>query len=360
MNTLAHPAVSHHERRRLQVPLRPVRTLVVDDSDTVRALLDTELNRDPGIRVVGTAPHPDVAREMIEELSPDVVTLDLAMPDMNGLQFLREIMQRCPLPVVVVSSYTPTGGAMAMLALEAGAVDVLCKPGPGYSPSEMLHDLRGCIHAAATARPLYQTLSTPHVDGPAQPGPLTRNLVAVGASTGGTRVVQSLLSGLSSDGPAMVIALHMPAQFTSHLAERLNTLSAMHVKEAQDGDPVERGTALIAPGGRHLIVTGRPGEYVARVCTGARVSGHCPSVDVLFNSVADCAGRDAVGLIMTGMGHDGAHGLLAMRQAGARTLAQDEESCVVFGMPREAIALGAVDSTVTLRHLARDLMRAAR
>jgi two-component system chemotaxis response regulator CheB len=321
---------------------RAIGVLIVDDSSIVRQVLTRELGRQRGIRVVGAAPDPFVARDKILALRPDVVTLDIEMPRMDGLTFLRRLMKHHPLPVIVVSSLTARGTATAMACLEAGAIDVVCKPNESYSVGDLAERLGDIIRGAADVR-LAPAPPPAHAPAPAACGALlktTQSVVALGASTGGTEALRSVLASLPADAPGVVMTQHMPEGFTKSFAERLDSLCAMEVREARDGDWVAPGVALLAPGNRHLRLARDGARYIARVCDGPRVCRHRPSVDVLFDSVARCAGANAIGVIMTGMGNDGAAGLLAMRKAGAVTVAQDEATCVVFGMPREAIGAG--------------------
>lgn len=320
----------------------PVRVLVVDDSAIVRRILAAELGALGGIEVVAVAPDPYVARDRIVQLEPDVITLDVEMPRMDGITFLRKLMRYHPMPVVIVSSLTPTGGVLALEALEAGAVDVIAKPGAAYAVGDMIAELAEKVRAAATVAPQMLRLRPPD----ASPRRLalartTHKIVALGASTGGTQALQDILSAMPGNAPGMLIAQHMPAQFTRAFAERLNTLSAMEVREAQDGDRIGPGRALIAPGNFHMLLRRRGAEYFVQVKNGPLVKRHRPSVDVLFGSVARYAGPNAVGVLMTGMGDDGAAGLKEMRDAGAATIAQDEQTSVVYGMPREAVLIGA-------------------
>ncbi len=319
---------------------RRTRVLVVDDSAVVREILKRELSLDPSIEVVGSAPDPFSARDMIVELKPDVLTLDIEMPRMDGLTFLRKLMRFHPMPVIVVSSLTPKGGELALEAMEAGAVEVLCKPGAAYSVGEAALELADKIKAAAQARVVPRSAS---VSAPTRLSMTrtTHRIVAVGASTGGTQALQDVLTALPADAPGIAIVQHMPEHFTRAFADRLNSLCAMEVKEAEDGDTLAPGRVLIAPGNRHMVLRRSGATYFVQVKDGPLVSRHRPSVDVLFRSAARYAGRNAVGVLLTGMGSDGAEGLLEMRKAGAETVAQDEQSCVVFGMPKEAIALGA-------------------
>lgn len=340
---------------------RKVRVLLVDDSAIVRKVLAHELSNDPGIEVVGAAPDPFAAREMIVALKPDVITLDIEMPRMDGLTFLRRLMQYHPLPVIILSSLSPRGGEVALEAMDIGAVEVLCKPGGAYSVGDMAVELRDKVKAAArvavqrggaaaAAMPPHGRLSLTRT---------THAVAAIGASTGGTQALQVLLTALPSNAPGLVIVQHMPEHFTRSFAGRLDSLCAIEVREARDGDTVVPGRALIAPGNHHMELDRSGAEYRVRVGRGPLVSRHRPSVDVLFRSVARYAGRNAVGAILTGMGDDGAAGLLEMKQAGAATLAQDEASCVVFGMPKEAIKAGAADRILPLSGMAAGILEAA-
>jgi two-component system, chemotaxis family, protein-glutamate methylesterase/glutaminase len=331
-----------------------IKVLVVDDSAVVRRVLSAELSKAADIEVVGTAIDPYVAREKILALNPDVLTLDLEMPRMGGLAFLAKLMKYHPLPVIVVSSLTPQGSEAALRALELGAVDVLAKPGEAYSIGDITQMLIDRIRAAMAASRVLrrQALSV----SPAPPVALvprdlstaSHRVLAIGASTGGTEAIKQVLLGLPENTPGTVIVQHMPANFTATFAERLNQLCLMEVREARNNDPVEPGLALVAPGNRHMTLRHRGGGYCVEIKDGPPVFHQRPSVDVLFHSVAQAVGPNAVGAILTGMGADGARGLAAMRQAGAFTLAQDEESCVVFGMPKEAIQMGGVDTVVPL------------
>jgi two-component system chemotaxis response regulator CheB len=336
-------------------PGRRIRVLIVDDSAVVREVFSRELARDPDIEVVGAVPDPYVARDEIVRLEPDVVTLDVEMPRMDGITFLRKLMRFHPMPVIIVSSLTEKGGSLALEALESGAVDVMCKPGSAYAVGDMSIQLREKVKAAAGAR-----LRTPAVAG-GKPVRLslakTTNVVlAIGASTGGCQALQTVLMAMPANAPGIVIVQHMPEHFTRSFAERLNGHCAMEVKEAEDGDRVSPGRVLIAPGNRHMLLTRSGAVYQVNVKDGPLVSRHRPSVDVLFKSVARFAGSNAVGAILTGMGADGAAGLKEMRTAGAATVAQDEASCVVFGMPKEAIKLEAATHVVSLDAIAGKLL----
>jgi two-component system chemotaxis response regulator CheB len=337
---------------------RPVKVLVVDDSAVVRRILGRELEKDPSISVVGTAPDPYVAREKIVRLKPDVITLDIEMPRMDGITFLEKLMRHHPLPVIVVSSLTQEGSETAMRALELGAVEVLSKPGGSYSVEEIVRQLIDKVKAAAQAD-ISKLINRKHeAAGIEPPVPrltmirTTEKIVAIGASTGGTEAIREVITLLPPGGPGTLVVQHMPEGFTRSFARRMNELCAMEVREAEDGDAVHTGLILIAPGNRHMILQRSGARYYVRIKEGPMVHHQRPSVDVLFHSVAKNAGADAVGVIMTGMGIDGAEGLSAMRKSGARTIAQDERSCVVFGMPKAAIERGAVDEVVPLKDIA--------
>ncbi len=338
---------------------RRVRVLVVDDSAVVRNVFHQELGRDPEVEVVGTAPDPYAARDLILEKEPDVITLDIEMPRMDGITFLHKIMRYRPTPVIVVSSLTPAGGALALEALAAGACDVMCKPGGAYSVGDMTADLLEKVKDVAAAG--IRTLP------PAAPPPpparaltrTTHQVVAIGASTGGTVAVERILRALPHNAPGILITQHMPELFTRYFASRLKETSELDVREAQGGESVVPGVALVAPGNKHMLLRRSGARYLTEIKEGPRVNRHRPSVDVMFRSVAHSAGRNAIGVLLTGMGSDGAQGLLTMREAGAHTIAQDEASCVVFGMPKVAIDLGAVDEVLGVDRIAGDIMRTA-
>ncbi len=339
-----------------------LKVLIVDDSAIVRKIFTEVLSREPDLEVVGTAPDPYVARDRILETSPDVITLDLEMPRMDGLTFLKKIMHYHPLPVIIVSSLTPRGGAMALQALELGAVEVLAKPGSAFSVGDLGVELAEKIRAAARvrfdARKIQNTAVSPPA--PVRLAPLaqtTDKIIAIGASTGGTEAIREVLMPLPQNTPGIVIVQHMPPKFTTAFAERLNQQCAMEVKEAQDGDSVVTGRALIAPGNYHMLLRRSGARYFVQVKTGPPVHHQRPSVDVLFNSAAQSAGANVVGIILTGMGADGAEGLLAMKERGAYTIAQDEASCVVFGMPREAIRRGATQKVLPLARIPEEIRR---
>jgi len=337
------------------------RVLVVDDSAVVRQILSRELSRGPGIEVVGTAPDPFIARDKIIQLKPDVITLDIEMPRMDGVTFLRKLMLHHPIPVVIVSSLTPKGGQLALEALDAGAVEVMCKPGAAYTVGDMSAELIGKVKAAAMAN-LSRYRKKAQAARPVQRLSMsrtTKKVVALGASTGGTQALQSVLSTLPATAPGTVIVQHMPAGFTHAFARRLNELCAMEVKEAENNDSVIPGKVLIAPGNKHMILGRSGARYYVSVRDGPPIHHQRPAVEILFNSVAKYAGANAVGVILTGMGTDGAEGLLNMKKAGATTIAQDEASCVVFGMPCAAIEKDAADHVVSLNDIPRAILKYA-
>ena len=336
--------------------LNKIKVLVVDDSAVVRKVFREELSRQKDIEVVGTAPDPYIARDRIVQLKPDVITLDIEMPRMDGITFLRKLMKYYPLPVIIISSLTPKGGKLAMEALSAGALEVMSKPSGSYSVGEMGVQLIDRVRAVSRIKVGPATKKTP--DSAAQSMPIskamletTNKIIAIGASTGGTEALKVVLTKMPVNAPGILVVQHMPAHFTSSFAERLDDLSAITVKEAKDGDSLVNGTALIAPGNFHMLLKRSGARYYVQVKTGPLVHHQRPAADVLFRSVANYAGRNAVGIILTGMGADGALGLLKMREAGARTVAQDEKSCIVFGMPKEAIKLGAAEKVVPLGNI---------
>ena len=328
-----------------------IRVLIVDDSAVVRQILQGSLSADPDIQVVGTAPDPYVARDMIVQLQPDVVTLDVEMPRMDGITFLRKLMHYFPLPVIIVSSLTSTGGELALEALAAGAVGVMCKPGAAFTLGDMEAELIAKIKTAACARVSRRLDAGARTAGVTSLGKSTNQIVALGASTGGTVALEYVLCRMPADAPGIVIAQHMPALFTKQFADRVNRLSAMEIREAQENDSVLPGVALVAPGDKHLLLRCSGARHFVSVKDGLLVHQQRPSVDVLFRSVARSAGKNAIGVILTGMGTDGAAGLAEMHQAGAHTIAQDEASCIVFGMPKAAIELGAVERVLPLKDI---------
>ncbi len=336
---------------------RNIRVLVVDDSAVVRKVFSEQLSRQRGIEVIGTAPDPYVAREKIVRLKPDVITLDIEMPRMDGITFLKKLMQHYPLPVIIVSSLTTKGSRLALEALSLGALEVISKPSAAYSVGDMSVQLAEKIRAVYGAklapihsRPLERPVET-RIESRALAA-TTNKIIAIGASTGGTEAVKQVLIRMPRNSPGVVVVQHMPAQFTASFADRLNDLCAMRVKEAVNGDTVMPGQVLIAPGNYHMLLKRSGARYYVEVKTGPLVHYQRPAVDVLFKSVARYAGANALGIILTGMGKDGAEGLLDMKQAGSVNIAQDENSCVVFGMPKEAIALGAADYVLDIRNIA--------
>lgn len=324
-----------------------IKVLVIDDSAVVRRIFSQELSKDPEISIVGTAPDPFVARDLIVKLKPDVLTLDVEMPRMDGITFLRKLMKFNPLPVIVVSSLTAAGSKIAMDALSSGAVEVVCKPGAAYTVGDMAADLIEKLKIAAVVDLKKKVLSAKTAAAAPMLAALsstTNKIVAIGSSTGGTVALESILKVMPPNTPGCVITQHMPESFTKSFAERLNDLCRLSVREASDGDSVAPGTVLIAPGNKHMLLRRSGARYFINIKDGPLVNRHRPSVDVMFRSVAKTAGANAVGVILTGMGGDGAKGMLEMKNAGATTIAQDEDTCVVFGMPKVAIEMGAVDT----------------
>ena len=323
-------------------PVRRSRVLIVDDSAIVRTMLANALKAEPDMEVVGLAADPFAARDLILTQKPDIITLDIEMPRMDGLTFLRQLMAQRPLPVVIVSSVTQTGSAASIDALAAGAIDVIAKPGGPYSVADVADQLKYRIRALRSGRAVhFSRLKRPQGASPV-PQSLARanGVILVGASTGGTQAIEGLLTSLPADSPPILIVQHMPAYFTRAFAARLDRACPMRVVEAADNQPLMRGVAYIAPGDSHLLVTARAGELRTAVQGGDRVHYQRPSVDVLFQSAAALRGVSIVAALLTGMGSDGADGLVALREAGAVTIAEDERSCVVFGMPAAAIAKG--------------------
>ena len=333
--------------------------LVVDDSATARAVVTSILQSDPAIESVESAPDAYVARDKMVKKRPDVICLDVEMPRMDGITFLRKLMKHMPTPVIMVSSLTTQGARTTLDALEAGAVDFVPKmhsnlyEGKSSIEAELLAKVKAAAKAKVVARktPItserlsYKSLTT------------TQKLIAIGSSTGGTEALKEVLTKLPANAPGILVTQHMPASFTYQFASRLNDLCAMEVKEAQSGDPVGVGKVLIAPGDKHMVLRRSGARYYVEVGDGKKVSGHRPSVDVLFNSVAKSAGANAIGVILTGMGSDGAKGLLNLHNTGAITLGQDENSCVVYGMPKAAYDLGAVGAQVPLDKMAARILK---
>lgn len=338
-----------------------IKVLIIDDSAMIRKVFEQELSKDPEIEVVGTAPDPFVGRDKIVYLKPDVITLDVEMPRMDGLTFLEKLMKHYPLPVVVVSSLAKKGGDVALKAMELGAVEVLCKPGTAYSVGDMSEQLIEKVKAAASVRVTKISERAPSAINTgvqvASIGVKTTNkIIAIGASTGGTEALKEVITRLPANSPPVVIVQHMPQNFTKAFADRLNELSQVHVKEAEDGEYLATGKVLIAPGNKHMEIRRSGINYYVTLFDGPMVFHQRPAVEHLFNSVAQYAGQNAVGAILTGMGKDGAQGLLAMRNAGAATIAQDERTCIVFGMPKEAIDLGAAQVIKPLSAIAQTLL----
>ena len=340
-----------------------IRVLTVDDSALMRQVLATLLSKDPEIEVVGSAPDPYIAREKIKALNPDVITLDVEMPKMDGLTFLEKLMRGHPMPVVMVSSLTEAGCQTTLRALELGAVDFITKPKIDLREGmeEVAQDLISKVKAAAQAKVRGKGGGE---RGEAEPQAsrvlsltsssmikTTDTIIAIGASTGGTEAVKDVLMALPPNTPPILITQHMPERFTKTWADRMNTLCCISVKEAEDGDSVLPGHALVAPGSYHMTLVRSGARYSVRINQDPPVNRHRPSVDVLFDSVAQYAGANTIGVILTGMGGDGAKGMLSMKRAGAYTIAQDEASCVVFGMPKEAIKLGGVDKVLPLSEI---------
>lgn len=335
-----------------------VRVLVVDDSATMRGVISAVLRRDAGIEVVGSAGDPLEARQAIKDLNPDVITLDVEMPNMNGIEFLEKIMRLRPTPVIMISTLTQAGADTTIEALALGAVDCIGKPGPGVTAAEAFGGLCDKVKAAARSR-LRATGDAVRPTMSAAEFRPNGSMVAIGSSTGGVEALLTVIPTFPANCPPTVITQHMPATFTRSFAKRLDASSAASVAEAEDGAPMEPGKVWLAPGGgRHLTVERSGGVLRCRLREGEAVNGHSPSVDVLFESIAVAGGRKAVGAILTGMGRDGAKGLLSMRDAGARTLGQDEATCVVYGMPRAAFELGAVERQSPLSRMGAQIIAA--
>ena len=350
-----------------------IRVLIVDDSALVRRALTESLSRSPDIEVVGTATDPYVARDKILQLNPDVLTLDIEMPRMDGLTFLKLLMQRRPMPVIILSSLTAAGSVMALEALQAGAVEVLPKPAGAMSAFEDHHQLVEVIKAASRVKftreraeaathvaPVVSSARSLARGTPLSPPYQPRRIILMGASTGGTEALRKILTRLPVNLPGICIVQHIPAHFSLAFAQRLNELCAFEVREAKNGDVVAPGLALVAPGGFHIVLGWRGNAYEVRLSEGPKIHYQRPAVDVLFSSAVKAgAGPQALAILLTGMGSDGATSMLELRQAGARTIAQDEASCVVFGMPREAIRLDAAESVLPLDQIAARIERFA-
>jgi len=338
--------------------MRRVRVLVVDDSALIRDIMASGLGMDPNIEVVGTASDPYIARDKIIELKPDVLTLDVEMPRMDGVEFLQRLMPQYPIPVIMVSALTGRGKKITMDALDAGAVDFVTKPSADVARglNDMLMELRTKVKIASTANVSHwknkrRIRASTSIASKAL-SESTDKVVVIGASTGGTEAIKDVITKFPSVMPGVVIVQHMPAGFTKMFAERMDSLCAMEVKEAENGDRVMQGRVLIAPGGKHMRVVRSGGVYKVECEPGENVCGHCPSVEVLMQSVALHVGANAVGVMLTGMGRDGAGAMLEMLKSGARTVAQDEKSCVVFGMPKVAYERGGVEKLLPLDNIA--------
>jgi two-component system, chemotaxis family, protein-glutamate methylesterase/glutaminase len=350
--------------------MRKIKVIIIDDSAFVRQTLSTILNSDPEIEVVATAADPIFAAKKIPKDLPDVITLDIEMPRMNGLTFLKKLMTHYPVPVIVISSLTDKGGELTLKALEYGAIDIITKPKVAtkefFEESKIL--ICDAVKAAALAKitkkpafsesmPIMPKYTADEVlslsKSVVQIKSTTDKIITIGASTGGTAAIELLLKAMPPDCPGILIVQHMPELFTKSFADRLDTLCNISVKEAENGDVITSGKALIAPGNSHMLINKSGAKYSVIINDGPLVNRHRPSVDVLFRSAANCTGSNAVGIILTGMGDDGAQGLLEMKNAGAYTIAQDEETCIVFGMPKVAIGLGAASVVLPLHEIAR-------
>jgi two-component system chemotaxis response regulator CheB len=332
-----------------------IKVLIVDDSELVCSIFSKELAKDPELEVAGTAPDPIIARDLINKLRPDVLLLDIEMPKMDGLTFLEQLMEYYPMPVIIVSSIAQEGSAAALRATELGAAEVIAKPGPSYSVKEMTEQLIEKVKAVAGIKNIKHS----------NPVEISRSLavkdmrllqnsgkiIAMGASTGGIEAITSILSQLPEEMPPILVVQHIPSHFSKIFAERLNSLSALEVKEAEDKEPLIPGKVLLAPGNKHMVLKKNQYGYYVEVKAGPLVMHQRPSIEVLFRSVALYAGKGAIGVLLTGAGKDGAEGLLDLKNAGAITIAQDEASSLVYGLPKEAVAIGAVSRVASLEEM---------
>lgn len=339
-----------------------IRVLVVDDSALVRSIFEKELNKERDIKVIATAADPYIAREKLVHLKPDVITLDVEMPRMDGITFLKKIMVHMPTPVIIVSSLTKAGGELALKALEYGAVEVMAKPGSSFTVRDMVGNLADKIRSSVkanlkTQKEIKQRISSLKEETfSLAKVKATDKIIAIGASTGGTEAIKEVIRKMPENTPGIVIVQHMPPQFTKAFADRLNGLCRVEVLEADNNNSVIQGKALIAPGNYHMLLKRSGARYFVSVKSGPRVHHQRPAVDVLFNSVAKYAGKNAIGVLLTGMGADGAKGLLSMKEAGAKTIVQDEKSSVVFGMPKEAIKMNAADYVESLENISKKII----
>jgi len=338
-----------------------IKVLVVDDSAVVRRIISEELSKFEDIEVVGSAIDPYMAREKIAKLQPDVITLDIEMPRMDGLSFLEKLMTHYPIPVVVVSSLAPENSQNALRALSLGAIEIVSKPGSQFSAPDVSNELVRAVRTAAKAR-VFARKNEVKREAVTVPQNLetTHKIIAIGASTGGTQAIEKVLTEFPVNSPGTIVVQHMPVGFTNSFAQRLNQVCKIQVREAKNGDVVAPGVALIAPGNQHLLLRRSGASYSVVVKDGPAVHYQRPSVDVMFQSVAQNAGKNAVGVILTGMGADGAKGLQMMHETGSHTIAQDEETCVVYGMPKEAVRLGATDEVLPLKQIPQAIFNSLR
>lgn len=333
-----------------------IKVLIVDDSALVRKILSTELSNDPDIEVVGTAPDVYIARDKIVKLSPDVLLLDIEMPRMDGITFLEKLMAYRPMPVIIVSSLVKDNGALALKAMQLGAVEVIAKPGSAYSVGDMSEQLKEKIKGLHHSKKPVVSPEKRQISSHIEIKSNEKRIIAIGASTGGTEALKSILTCLPPDMPPILIVQHMPANFTKTMAEHLDKICNLNIKEAQDGDIAKSGTVLVAPGNKHMILNKNQNGYFVEIKNGDLIFHQRPSIEVLFHSVARCAGENAIGVVLTGMGKDGATGLLEMKNQGAYTIGQDEESCVVYGIPKEAYDIGAVMRVASLDEIPQVIM----